>query len=100
MLASEDWTTRRSARATQVLCDAELDDKSSTDVILATLQRMLGDDEGQEQGVSICEHATCTGGCWETLSSVIFDPLQNTVLFKDGRPDDDDAGSWEKIRVG
>merc|ERR1712216_771703 len=85
VLASEEWTTRRSARAAEVLRDAQLDEKSSTDAIVATLQCMLGDVKGKDEGVSICEHATCTGGSGETLSSVVFDPFRKMVLFKGGR---------------
>jgi hypothetical protein len=64
-----------------------------SDPFPALVKEALADGQGMAKGVSICEHAACTGGKWETLAAVVFEPASGLAWFTRGRPDDP-AAPW------
>jgi len=93
-----DWSTRRHARA-ESLVNTIPHPPHSAEESFSVIQEILADTHGKEQGVSICEHADCTGGQWETLAAIMFDPQKLQYRVKGGRPDDDNI-PWQMCHLG
>jgi len=92
-LKSDPWTLRRYERMDALVAERRNDGQ---ELDVAWVQRVLGDLDGLEEGVSICEHAAYTGGMWDTLASIVFDLKLGLCWFHDGHPN---IGRWQGVGI-
>ena len=101
MYQYDAWTVHRCKRMTELLENAN-EEKSLSSIAgqISFLKSALADVKGKEQGISICEYAEHTNGDWETLASIIFDPINLQVWIKAGRPDNFENDDWLVTKMG
>ena len=84
--AGWDWTECRTARMHELVAGFPVPPADGSDPFPALIKEALADGQGMAKGVSICEHAACTGGKWETLAAVVFEPASGLAWFTPRAP--------------